>query len=149
MCRHRFNLTQNHVCCHAANFGQLGQHWDEKSRNVIPRRIQALLQLVPLVRGRTHVRIKGQNLNFYLENHATPHNIHATPHNIYFIRLRILPRILGTLYWRVDDPLLNHNFFWASLASSALLNSSHLSAAAAFELIPPLVRRQSWSQSAI
>ena len=39
------------------------------------------------------------------ETHATPHNIHATPHNIYFMRLRILPRILGTLYWRVDDPL--------------------------------------------
>ena len=57
------------------------------------------------IRGRTHVRMKGQNLNFYLETHATPHNIHATPHNIYFIRLRILPRILGTLYWRVDDPL--------------------------------------------
>ena len=55
--------------------------------------------------GLTHVRIKGQNLNFYLETHTTPHNIHATPHNIYFIRLRILPRILGTLYWRVDDPL--------------------------------------------
>ena len=44
-------------------------------------------------------------MNFYLETHATPHNIHATPHYIYFIRLRILPRILGTLYWRVDDPL--------------------------------------------
>ena len=58
-----------------------------------------------LFRGRTHVRIKGQNLNFYLETHATPHNIHATPHNIYLIWLRILPRILGTLYWRVDDPL--------------------------------------------
>ena len=43
-------------------------------------------RLQPL-RGRTHVRIKGQNLNFYLETHATPHNI-------YFIRLRILPRIL-------------------------------------------------------
>ena len=55
--------------------------------------------------GRTHVRIKGRNLKFYLETHATPHNIHTTPHNIYFIRLRILPRILGTLYWRVDDPL--------------------------------------------
>ena len=47
------------------------------------------------LRGRTHVSIKGQNLNFYLE---TPHNIDATPHNFYFIRLRILPRILGTLY---------------------------------------------------
>ena len=46
--------------------------------------------------GRTHVRIKGQN--FYLETHTTPHNIHVTPHNIHFIRLRILPRILGTLY---------------------------------------------------
>ena len=57
-----------------------------------------------LFRGRTHVRIKGQNLNFYLETHATPHNIGATPHDIYFIQLRILPRILGTLYWRVDDP---------------------------------------------
>ena len=53
------------------------------------------------LRGRTNVCIKGQNLNFYLETHATPHNIHATPHNIYFIRLRILPRILGTLYWRM------------------------------------------------
>ena len=41
----------------------------------------------PIFRGRTHVLIKGQNLNFYLETHATPHNI-------YFIRLRILPRIL-------------------------------------------------------
>ena len=57
------------------------------------------------LRGRTHVRIKGQNLNFYLETHATSHNIHTIPHNIYFMRLRILPRILGTLYWRVDDPL--------------------------------------------
>ena len=57
------------------------------------------------LRGRTHVRFKGQNLNFFLETHATPHNIHVTPHNIYFIRLRFLPRILGTLYWRVDDPL--------------------------------------------
>ena len=56
------------------------------------------------LRGRTHVHIKGQNLNFYLETHATPQSIHATPQNIYFIRLRILPRILGTLYWRVDDP---------------------------------------------
>ena len=56
------------------------------------------------VRGRTYVRVKRQNLNFYLE---TPHNIHATPHNIYFIRLRILPIILGTLYWRVDDPLVS------------------------------------------
>ena len=35
----------------------------------------------------THVSIKGQNLNFYLETHATTHNI-------YFIRLRILPRNL-------------------------------------------------------
>ena len=26
------------------------------------------------------------------------------PHTIYFIRLRILHRILGALYWRVDDP---------------------------------------------
>ena len=32
------------------------------------------------VRGRTHVCIKGQNLNLYLETHATPHNINATPH---------------------------------------------------------------------
>ena len=37
--------------------------------------------------GRKRVRIKGQNLNFYLETHATMHNI-------YFIRLRILPRNL-------------------------------------------------------
>ena len=37
--------------------------------------------------GRTHVRIKGQNLNFYLE-------IHATTHHFYFTRLRILPRNL-------------------------------------------------------
>ena len=70
------------------------------------------------VRSRTHVRIKGQNLNFYLETHATPHNIHTTPHNIYFIRLRILPRILGTLYWRVDDPLrpLFH-FHWLTTST--------------------------------
>ena len=40
-------------------------------------------------RGRTQVRIKGQNLNFYLETHA------ATTHDIYFIRLRILPRDLA------------------------------------------------------
>ena len=39
------------------------------------------------LRGCTHVRIKGQNLNFYLDTHATTHNI-------YFIRLRILPRFL-------------------------------------------------------
>ena len=37
--------------------------------------------------ARTHVRIKGQNLNFYLETHATTYNI-------YFIRLRIQPRFL-------------------------------------------------------
>ena len=37
--------------------------------------------------GRTHICIKGQNLNFFLETHATMHNI-------YFIPLRILPRIL-------------------------------------------------------
>ena len=36
------------------------------------------------IMGRTHVRIKGQNLNFYQETHATMYNI-------YFIRLRILP----------------------------------------------------------
>ena len=56
-------------------------------------------------RGHTHIRIKGQNLNFYLETHATSHNIHASPHNIYFTRLKILPRVLGTLCWRVDDPV--------------------------------------------
>ena len=28
-----------------------------------------------LITGRTHVRIKGQNLNIYLETHATPHNL--------------------------------------------------------------------------
>ena len=32
--------------------------------------------------GRTHVRMKGKNLNFYLETHAPTHNI-------YFIRLKI------------------------------------------------------------
>ena len=73
------------------------------------------------LRGRTHIRIKGQNLNFYLENHATPHNIHATCHNIYFIRLRILHRIVGTLYWRVDDPLISMHdkvhFFYISRRS--------------------------------
>ena len=52
-----------------------------------------------LFTGRTHVRIKGQNLNFYLETHATPNDIY------FIVRLRILPRILGTLYWRVDDPV--------------------------------------------
>ena len=52
-----------------------------------------------------HFRIKGLNLNVYLETHSTPHNIHVTPYNIYFIRLRILPRVLGTLYCRLDDPL--------------------------------------------
>ena len=56
------------------------------------------------VRGRTHVWIKGQNLNFYLETHATPHNIHATPHDIYFKWLRMLPRILAC-GWLVDDSL--------------------------------------------
>ena len=35
-----------------------------------------------LKRGLTHVRIKGQNLNFYLETHVSTHNI-------YIIRLRI------------------------------------------------------------
>ena len=40
-----------------------------------------------LVMGRIHVRIKGKNLNFYLETHATTHNI-------YFIWLWILPRNL-------------------------------------------------------
>ena len=37
--------------------------------------------------SRKHDRMKGQNLNFYLETHATTHNI-------YFIGLRILPRFL-------------------------------------------------------
>ena len=37
--------------------------------------------------ARTHVRIKSQNLNFYLKTHATTHNI-------YFIRLRVLSRNL-------------------------------------------------------
>ena len=60
--------------------------------------------LFQITKLRTHVRKKGQNLNFNLETHATPYNIHATPHNIYFMRLKILPRILCTLYWRVDDP---------------------------------------------
>ena len=32
-----------------------------------------------LVRGRTHVRIKGQDLNFYLETHATLERINAPP----------------------------------------------------------------------
>ena len=45
--------------------------------------------------GRTHVRMKGQNLNFYLETHTTPHNIHTTPIIFtYFIWPKILPRIL-------------------------------------------------------
>ena len=39
------------------------------------------------IMAHTHVRIEGQNLNFYLKTHATPQNI-------YFIRLRILPRNL-------------------------------------------------------
>ena len=39
------------------------------------------------LRGRTHVRIKGQNLIFYLESYATTYNI-------YFIRQRTLPRFL-------------------------------------------------------
>ena len=68
----------------------VGQQYETKKEN--------------LLKGRTHVCIKGQYLNFYLETPATPHNIHATPHNIYFIRLRIFPRISGTLYWCVDDP---------------------------------------------
>ena len=38
--------------------------------------------------GRTHVRIKGENLNFYLETQSTTHNIY------YFKRIRILSRNL-------------------------------------------------------
>ena len=49
--------------------------------------------------ARTHVRIKGKKIKFYLFFAAT------TP-NIYFIRLRILLRnlVLLVFYWRVDEP---------------------------------------------
>ena len=75
-------------------------------------------------RGRTHIRIKGQNLNFYLESHA------ATD-NIYFIRLRSLPRNLvhytGACGWPLRGEawsiarILNHNeniswcIWWAKI----------------------------------
>ena len=49
------------------------------------------LWFLKLFRGRTHVRIKGQNLNFNLQTHATPHNIHATPHDISFIWQKFCP----------------------------------------------------------
>ena len=62
------------------------------------------------LRGRTHVRIKGQNLNLYLDTHATPHNIHATPNNIYFIRPKILPRILVHYTGVCDWPLKPHPY---------------------------------------
>ena len=51
-----------------------------------------MLKMVP-----THVRIKGQNLNFYLETHATTLIR-------YFLHTATK---LGTLYWRVNDPLLS------------------------------------------
>ena len=47
--------------------------------------------------ARTHVRIKGQNLNFYLETHKTKHNLH-------FRTAKNSAQKLGTLHWRVDDP---------------------------------------------
>ena len=52
------------------------------------------------------VRKKGQNLNFYLETDATPHNI-------YFIRLRIMPKFLvhHTGVWMTLYP---SNFFQLS-----------------------------------
>ena len=47
----------------------------------------------------THVRIKGQNLNFYLETHATTHNF-------CLIRLRILPRnIILACGWPLSKKL--------------------------------------------
>ena len=65
----------------------------ESSRNLA--RIWALIRTCRWgLRACTHVRIKGQNFNFYLETHATSHKIHAIPQNIYVIRLRILRRIL-------------------------------------------------------
>ena len=42
--------------------------------------------------GLTHVRIKGQKLNFYQENSR---NLHTAKN---------AAQKLGTLYWRVDDP---------------------------------------------
>ena len=82
-----------------------GHRWRKRSPSAksAPKALRKLkgefLNMIVLgpLRGRTHIRIKGQNLNFYLETHATPQNIHTTPHIIYFIRLRILPKILGTL----------------------------------------------------
>ena len=51
------------------------------------------------VNARTHVRIKGQNLIFYLETHATTHNI-------YFLWRRILPRnlVYYTDVWMTLNP---------------------------------------------
>ena len=54
----------------------------------------------------TRPYIKGQNLNFYLETRATPHNIHATLRNICLLHTaKNSAQIIGKLYWRVDDPL--------------------------------------------
>ena len=53
----------------------------------------------------THVSIKGQNLNFYLETHATTHNI-------YFIRLRVLPR-----------NLVHYTGVWMTLKESGVIGT--------------------------
>ena len=53
-----------------------------RHRVKLTKQANKILNLSSAVRGRTHVRIKGQNLNFYLETHATSHNTHAAPHNI-------------------------------------------------------------------
>ena len=44
--------------------------------------------------SRTHVRIKGQNLPFYLKTHAQ-YLLHTAKSSA---------QKLGTLYWRVSDP---------------------------------------------
>ena len=72
---------------------------------------ESLLDLMPVVgtesiMGRTHVSIKGQYLNVYLETHATTNHI-------YFIRLRILPRnLVHYTYWRVNDTLRGSSSIW-------------------------------------
>ena len=44
--------------------------------NAKVRQFHSQSYLYSSLMGRTHVRIKGQNLSFYLETHVTTHNIY-------------------------------------------------------------------------
>ena len=68
--------------------GKYNDYFDTKiDRKMFENLSKTEKSSILLLMGRTHVRIKGENLNFYLETQSTTHNI-------YFKRLRILSRNL-------------------------------------------------------